>query len=531
MRKVIAMVLLATAGLALLAGAGACTSSTGGAEVELAGRRFTIESSDQSPHSLHSIEEMERIAGFPFIFPSYLPEGIDDRMVLSVWAGGEETVAGVPFIGDPEESVLIYSKRPDAPGILITERRLLSPRGYPEPLYRQESHTIGGIDVLCAVENSIGLANNPFPELVFLCDWEIEDREFEALFSWTVGSPTPGDIAEGMRQEALKVIQSMIEAPIQADGPTTPTASGGELAHSPYHNVRPPEEYFRVLTPPLRTGLETSGIPRDSSGLPRENLVVTEQDYLAALSKAQSKGLEALSEDERLIILFVTAAALAAQEETIRYRVVAVDPVSGEEIGYLVTEERYRFDTYEDYTLPNLSQRRTVAEGMAWDFGASPHLEADAPTEVIESYEFINVGTDDEKVARIRCAKTGKLWERLQGDYTEQYGMSWFVPFFPRVDFLSLEAEPQDTEVIGGRLAYKLTEVEDFGPAKGTERRYWLDKETLWPLQWEFELDGETVRALGWDYEGGGYIIRGTVEEVDGEVNIRLLTAGGSCAE
>lgn len=210
MRKVIAMVLLATAALALLAGASACTSSTGGAEVELAGRRFTIESSDQSPHSLHSIEEMERIAGFPFIFPSYLPEGLDDRMKLSVWAGGEETVAGVPYTGDPEESVLIYSKRLDAPGITITERKLAFPEDYLEPWYGRESHTIGGTDVLCDVYT-------PWDYVDLLCHWVIEDRGFGASFTWAVGSPTPYFIAEDMRQEALKVIRSMIEAPIQIE--------------------------------------------------------------------------------------------------------------------------------------------------------------------------------------------------------------------------------------------------------------------------------------------------------------------------
>ena len=208
MRKVIAMVLPATAVLALLAGA--CTSSTSSAEVELAGQRFTIESSDQSPHSVHSIEEMEGIGGFPFIFPSYLPEGLDDEMVLTVWAGGEETVAGVPYTGDPEESVAIGRKRPDAPGILIIERKLPFPEDYLEPWYRRESYTIGRTDVLCDVEDA-------WDDVFFVCDWRIEDREFQAHFQWTVGSPTPYFIAEDMRQEALKVIGSMIEAPIQIE--------------------------------------------------------------------------------------------------------------------------------------------------------------------------------------------------------------------------------------------------------------------------------------------------------------------------
>jgi len=202
--------LLAALSTVLVLLAGACTSSTSSAEVELAGRRFTIVSSDQSPHSVHSIKEMEGIGGFPFIFPSYLPEGLDDEMVLSVWAGGEETVAGVPYTGDPEESVAIGPKRPDAPGITITERKLLSPEDYIEPSYGRESHTIGGTDVLCDVMN-------PWDNVTLLCHWLVGDREFEAHFGWAVGSPTPGYIAEDMRQEALKVIRSMIEAPLQIE--------------------------------------------------------------------------------------------------------------------------------------------------------------------------------------------------------------------------------------------------------------------------------------------------------------------------
>jgi len=154
---------------------------------------------------------------------------------------------------------------------------------------------------------------------------------------------------------------------------------------------------------------------------------------------------------------------------------------------------------------------------MAWDFGASPRVATDAPEEVIESYEFANIGSGDESVTRIRCARTEELWERMDGDYTEQYGSSWFLHIFPNVGFFSLKAEPQGTEVVAGRPAYELVDVEDLGPDKGTERRYWLDKEPLWPLQWELESDG--------------HIIRGIVEDVNGEVEIRPLSEGGGCAQ
>jgi len=213
--------LLALAAVLVLVAA-ACTSSTSGAKVELAGQRFTIVSDESWFEPVASVEEMERVAGFPFIFPSYLPEGLGDKMKLSAWAGGEATVGGVPIKDDPNESVLIYSKRPDAPSIAITERKPLSPEAYPEPSYGLEAHTIGGTDVSCYVQNSPGEVNTPFAELVFLCEWVIEDRGFQVGFSWTGESSTPGYIAEDMRQEALKVIQSMIEAPVQIESPEPP---------------------------------------------------------------------------------------------------------------------------------------------------------------------------------------------------------------------------------------------------------------------------------------------------------------------
>jgi hypothetical protein len=58
---------------------------------------------------------------------------------------------------------------------------------------------------------------NAWDDVFFMCDWVIEDREFEAGFQWTVSSATPYFIAEDMREEALRVIRSMIEAPVQIE--------------------------------------------------------------------------------------------------------------------------------------------------------------------------------------------------------------------------------------------------------------------------------------------------------------------------
>jgi hypothetical protein len=287
-----------------------------------------------------------------------------------------------------------------------------------------------------------------------------------------------------------------------------------------------------VLTPQLRADLETTGIPRDLGDFATENVVVTEANYLAALSSAQSNGLERLSEDERLTVLFVSVAALAAQEETVTYAVVATDPTSKAQIGALTVAEMYRFDTYDGYTLPNLSRRQVTGDKMAWDFGTSPHYAVDAPQQVIESYDFTNGGTEDEKVTRIRCERTKGSWSRYLSDYTEQYGLDWFLHIFPNFPFtISIQAEPRGVQAIGGRPAYELAQVEDSGPAKGGEMRLWLDKETLWPLQWEFEIDEDSARSLGWDYRNRGYTVRGSVEQVNAQIEIPLLHEGVSCGE
>jgi len=191
------------------------TPSSDSSAIELNGRRFTVVLDDQSPLTVDSMEEMERVGGFPFVFPSYLPDGMDDKMSLSAWGGGEATVKGIHVKGDPYESVLIYHKHLDTPSITITEEMRASPESDSARWIGRESHVIGGIDVRCDLMN-------PGDEVILVCDWESDKREFEAMFRRTGGSPTPYSIPEDMRQEALKVIQSMIEAPAQWEPVATP---------------------------------------------------------------------------------------------------------------------------------------------------------------------------------------------------------------------------------------------------------------------------------------------------------------------
>jgi hypothetical protein len=184
----------------------ACSSSDTAGNSPIDWRSFTIVPNEDDPDSVDSIEEMERIGGFKFRFPSYLPEGVDNQMELEAWEGGEVWEDGVlQRKGGPEESVLIRTRPPYTVGIRLTERAPpLSEAPWGIELYR-----MAGVEVDCDF-----MSNSDF-----LCIWRHDDMQFLLFVGWTselaTASQTP--VADVMRQETLKVIRSLIEAPIQVE--------------------------------------------------------------------------------------------------------------------------------------------------------------------------------------------------------------------------------------------------------------------------------------------------------------------------
>ena len=204
------IIALAVASLMLALTGTACRSSSSGTEGNSPDWGSFVEVPDSEyPTPTASIEEMERVGGFPFIFPSYLPEGMERKMVLGAWAQTVSVFDGVRKIGGPGEEVAIYPTRLDLPYISIEERMAPFPESFPRSSTDVEHISIGNIEVACETHSPSG--EDRFP--VMQCDWLTGEIGVSILFSWDLERAIPGLITEEMRQEAMKVVESMIAAP------------------------------------------------------------------------------------------------------------------------------------------------------------------------------------------------------------------------------------------------------------------------------------------------------------------------------
>jgi hypothetical protein len=136
-----------------------------------------------------SIQDMERMGGFSFEFPSYLPAGVPGDIRLDALAQSST--------GGPEESIQLRSNRKETPSIYISES-ICSTSCILVALPTQQ---IGNTDVSCELEPAGGAE--------LFCQWTANDRLFTASFDWqTDATPTPD-----VRSEVMKVVESMILSP------------------------------------------------------------------------------------------------------------------------------------------------------------------------------------------------------------------------------------------------------------------------------------------------------------------------------
>jgi len=175
-----------------------------------------------------SLGELKEVAGFDLVLPSYLPEDMSKTFVLSthvdpsLWPDDQAHISLIPEPGS------------EAPGIAIEEN--LRDPSEPAPIYAAgfEVNRIGNTEVGCStmalgpgmvVGGATPSAGEPtrdperFPVLV--CEWVEHDLAFRVSFAWDSPEPVPGELAPERREEAMKVIASMIENPYIAGSPSS----------------------------------------------------------------------------------------------------------------------------------------------------------------------------------------------------------------------------------------------------------------------------------------------------------------------
>jgi hypothetical protein len=160
--------------------------------------------------SYKSVEEMEKVGGFAFIFPSYLPEHMSPKMNVyaarpSITLNGETTTYG------PFEEIAIFRGVYDAPYITLSQQLPPLPDHGIATKDAAFTSDIAGQSVWCVAEDP---ANEGGVNPILECEYLMQDRAFHFLFQWRVDKPVEGLVTDDQREEALKVITSMIEAPL-----------------------------------------------------------------------------------------------------------------------------------------------------------------------------------------------------------------------------------------------------------------------------------------------------------------------------
>jgi hypothetical protein len=181
-----------------------------------------------------TINELNGATGFSFHLPSYLPRGITNAYIASadhVGAGNQQAVhARVQVFRSPLS--------PGGPDIEMTEWLLEANRFYRENTLGLQFIGIGQTTVACYLGPSAYLETPPPPDLdpmlgggrnpSLACYWDGDELHFHVAFFWSVAQPLPGLITQDMRDEAMKVVTSMIEDPYvpeaEATMPPAPTA-------------------------------------------------------------------------------------------------------------------------------------------------------------------------------------------------------------------------------------------------------------------------------------------------------------------
>ena len=149
-----------------------------------------------------SLQEMADSVDFRFVLPSCLPKGISRSFLLSTQWPQESVTQGVAGL------TLFPAEGSSAPGVQIVES--LSSGMHLEP----DSNTEVVLDTLVecvSIPPGIGFDTSTSGAMLS-CRWYKDDIEFRVDCAWE-SSPSPGQVSPEMREEAMKVIASMIEAP------------------------------------------------------------------------------------------------------------------------------------------------------------------------------------------------------------------------------------------------------------------------------------------------------------------------------
>jgi hypothetical protein len=184
-----------------------------------------------------SIDELAQQTSFKLLLPSYLPQ---EMRIYD--ASGDQTAGGIVWLSKEnswEASISIspFPSRWAELDIEITERQRQADDLRIDPPPFEELTTIGQTTVTCSLQphellmtppptpeqliirssdgTSISIVRSPGSALApsYLCLWDTDKLHISVEFLWSFSDPLPGLITSSHRDQAMKVVASMIEEP------------------------------------------------------------------------------------------------------------------------------------------------------------------------------------------------------------------------------------------------------------------------------------------------------------------------------
>jgi hypothetical protein len=164
-----------------------------------------------------NIGDVQKEKGLPLLLPSYLPEGMSKSLLVSV---SEDDIGNAHHV---RARVTLFPARREGLRIFIDESS--REPGVPRRVYAPSSQfaKIGQTDVACLVRPNeiLRLGTSPSAEPTedmerypwFLCSWDTDELAFDVSFQWGSPEPVPDQMAPEKREEAMRIIASMIEDP------------------------------------------------------------------------------------------------------------------------------------------------------------------------------------------------------------------------------------------------------------------------------------------------------------------------------
>jgi hypothetical protein len=207
-----------------------------------------------------------------------------------------------------------------------------------------------------------------------------------------------------------------------------------------------------------------------------------EAEYQRLVESYRKSGLEALSTWDRSTLLAVVEAAFLAHARTLRYSVTAEPSPThdGDDFhGQAVSEE-----VYGNPEEPLITARRVSGGAIEWRWAWLPRRDAKAPDERLEILAYPS--EEPQSAVATVWEDRGGQWSCVTFADTGQ-SYAWAELLYVRRFAEYAHGELVGPDTVGGRRAYRLTTK---GYPSDVDITYWLDAETLWLRQYEYEEDG-----------------------------------------